>query len=65
MPFRNWSSIWSLPSQPLEANELGITDDNAAIDAVSLTLVPYGAAKVYKLSMFPFMKQTSEAAQRL
>ena len=37
MPFRNWSSIWSLPSQPLEAHELGITDDNAAIDAVSLS----------------------------
>ena len=48
--FANWTSAWELPPKPLAGRELG-----PGSDAVPLTLVPYGASKVYKLSMFPYL----------
>lgn len=45
-PF-DWPDAWLLPSRPVAANETG--------PEVQLKLVPYGNAKVLKISTFPYL----------
>ncbi len=53
--FNNWSSIWDLPPQPFGVEDVQLRGEAT----VPLTLVPYGSAKVYKLSMWPLVLNTS------
>lgn len=45
LPFA-WNSSFALPRQPIKST-------NATGPATTVTLVPYGSAKVYHVSMFP------------
>ena len=43
-----WPDVWLMPSAPIERD--------ASAAQTELTLIPYGAAKQYKVSMFPYLK---------
>jgi hypothetical protein len=63
----NWSSVWELPPAPLPALPRGRGEEGeqsaASSSSVPLELVPYGSAKVYKVSMFPFFTQAADESE--
>ena len=54
MSVKNFDDVWTLPMQPTLAHVQTATgaDDQAEL---TVNLVPYGSAKVFKVSMFPFV----------
>jgi hypothetical protein len=50
-----WEDVWKMPSTVQLSNE------SHAATAVPIELVPYGCAKVFKISMFPYVSEQSIA----
>ena len=53
-----WGSVWDLPSKPVPRAKV------ASEAAAALTLVPYGASKVFRVSMFPLVEAAEAGAAR-
>jgi hypothetical protein len=52
-----WPDPWLLPDGPVDRSQWSARDGAASNTHVNLTLVPYGCAKEYHLSMFPLLGQ--------
>jgi hypothetical protein len=53
-----WEDVWKMPSTVQLSNE------SHAATAVPIELVPYGCAKVFKISMFPYVTEQSIARDK-